>query len=106
MGASPNLLCCEHMSLEPADRTPTGRINELRDRIRTANDQYYQTDNPDLADLDERLVRMIARIVEAYGKYNSSRGPSFSSYQALKAMARPVNSRAPGGLTPTLSAAE
>ncbi len=44
-------------------------------------------DNPDLADMDERLVAMIARIVEAYGKYNSSRGPSFSSYQALKAMA-------------------
>jgi uncharacterized protein with von Willebrand factor type A (vWA) domain len=45
------------------------------------------TENPDLADMDERLVAMIARIVEAYGKYNSSRGPSFSSYQALKAMA-------------------
>ncbi|ETW26131.1 vWA domain-containing protein [Mycobacterium gastri] len=45
------------------------------------------TDNPDLADMDERLVAMIARIVEAYGKYSSSRGPSFSSYQALKAMA-------------------
>ncbi|MFV0496355.1 vWA domain-containing protein [Mycobacterium sp.] len=45
------------------------------------------TDNPDLAGLDDRLVQMIARIVEAYGKYNSSRGPSFSSYQALKAMA-------------------
>jgi uncharacterized protein with von Willebrand factor type A (vWA) domain len=45
------------------------------------------TENPDLADMDERLVRMIARIVEAYGKYNSSRGPSFSSYQALKSMA-------------------
>ena len=45
------------------------------------------TENPDLADMDERLVQMIARIVEAYGKYNSSRGPSFSSYQALKAMA-------------------
>lgn len=44
-------------------------------------------DNPDLADMDERLVAMIARIVEAYGKYSSSRGPSFSSYQALKAMA-------------------
>src|ERR1700759_1061738 len=44
-------------------------------------------DNPELADMDERLVAMIARIVEAYGKYNSSRGPSFSSYQALKAMA-------------------
>jgi hypothetical protein len=44
-------------------------------------------DNPDLADMDERLVAMVARIVEAYGKYSSSRGPSFSSYQALKAMA-------------------
>ncbi|OMC15336.1 vWA domain-containing protein [Mycobacterium colombiense] len=45
------------------------------------------TENPDLADMDERLVAMIAQIVEAYGKYSSSRGPSFSSYQALKAMA-------------------
>ncbi|MGF2945290.1 vWA domain-containing protein [Mycobacterium sp. Lab-001] len=45
------------------------------------------TENPDLADMDERLVAMISRIVEAYGKYSSSRGPSFSSYQALKAMA-------------------
>lgn len=45
------------------------------------------TENPDLAEMDERLVAMIAQIVEAYGKYTSSRGPSFSSYQALKAMA-------------------
>src|SRR6201991_3249587 len=45
------------------------------------------TENPDLSDMDERLVAMIARIVQAYGKYSSSRGPSFSSYQALKAMA-------------------
>ncbi|MBO0865491.1 MAG: hypothetical protein J2P16_10520, partial [Mycobacterium sp.] len=45
------------------------------------------TENADLADLDERLVAMIAQIVEAYGKYSSSRGPSYSSYQALKAMA-------------------
>ncbi|OBF76492.1 hypothetical protein A5750_08460 [Mycobacterium sp. 852002-51613_SCH5001154] len=45
------------------------------------------TENPELADMDQRLVAMIARIVEAYGKYSSSRGPSFSSYQALKAMA-------------------
>lgn len=44
------------------------------------------TDNPDLADLDERLTAMIAQIVESYGRYNSSRGPSYSSYQALKAM--------------------
>ena len=30
---------------------------------------------------------MIAQIVEQYGKYTSSRGPSYSSYQALKSMA-------------------
>ena len=44
-------------------------------------------DNPDLADLDDRLLAMIAQIVESYGRYSSSRGPSYSSYQALKAMA-------------------
>jgi uncharacterized protein with von Willebrand factor type A (vWA) domain len=44
-------------------------------------------DNPDLADTDERLAAMIARIVEAYGRYRSSRGPSYSAYQALKALA-------------------
>ncbi|AQT79488.1 hypothetical protein B1R94_09705 [Mycolicibacterium litorale] len=43
-------------------------------------------DNPDIGDLDERLVALIAQIVEAYGRYTSSRGPSYSSYQALKAM--------------------
>jgi uncharacterized protein len=36
---------------------------------------------------DERLESLVARIVEAYGRYTSSRGPSYSSYQALKAMA-------------------
>lgn len=40
----------------------------------------------DMASLDDRLMAMIAQIVDAYGKYNSSRGPSYSSYQALKAM--------------------
>ncbi|GCB00939.1 VWA domain-containing protein [Mycolicibacterium sp. NCC-Tsukiji] len=40
----------------------------------------------DMANLDDRLMAMIAQIVDAYGKYNSSRGPSYSSYQALKAM--------------------
>jgi len=44
------------------------------------------TDNPDIGDLDQRLVAMIAAIVEAHGRYTSSRGPSYSSYQALKAM--------------------
>ncbi len=43
-------------------------------------------DNEDLAGLDDRLMAMIAQIVEAYGRYNSSRGPSYSSYQALRAM--------------------
>lgn len=41
----------------------------------------------ELENLDDRLTAMIARIVEAYGRYNSSRGPSYSSYQALKSMA-------------------
>lgn len=44
------------------------------------------TNNPDIGELDDRLVAMIAQIVEAYGRYTSSRGPSYSSYQALKAM--------------------
>jgi uncharacterized protein with von Willebrand factor type A (vWA) domain len=44
-------------------------------------------DNPDLADLDDRLLAMVAQIVESYGRYSSSRGPSYSSYQATKAMA-------------------
>ncbi|WP_029112811.1 VWA domain-containing protein [Mycobacterium sp. URHB0044] len=41
----------------------------------------------DLENIDDRLAAMIAQIVEAFGRYNSSRGPSYSSYQALKAMA-------------------
>lgn len=41
----------------------------------------------DLADRDERMEALVAHIVEAYGRYSSSRGPSYSSYQALKAMA-------------------
>jgi uncharacterized protein with von Willebrand factor type A (vWA) domain len=45
------------------------------------------TANHDLADMDERLVAMIAHIVSVYGRYNSSRGPSYSSYQTVKAMA-------------------
>jgi len=44
------------------------------------------TENPDIGDLDDRLVAMIAAIVEAHGRYTSSRGPSYSAYQALKAM--------------------
>ena len=44
-------------------------------------------DNADLGNIDDRLAAMIAQIVESFGRYNSSRGPSYSSYQALKAMA-------------------
>ncbi len=44
------------------------------------------TANSDVADLDDRLASMVARIVEAYGRYSTTRGPSYSSYQALKAM--------------------
>jgi uncharacterized protein with von Willebrand factor type A (vWA) domain len=44
------------------------------------------SENPDIGDLDDRLVAMIAAIVEAHGRYTSSRGPSYSAYQALKAM--------------------
>ncbi|MGV0633039.1 VWA domain-containing protein [Mycolicibacillus trivialis] len=43
-----------------------------------------------LADTDpaaeDRLAGLVAQIVQAYGRYNSSRGPSYSSYQAIKAM--------------------
>jgi uncharacterized protein with von Willebrand factor type A (vWA) domain len=45
------------------------------------------SDNPELGNIDDRLAAMIAQIVESFGRYSSSRGPSYSSYQALKAMA-------------------
>ncbi|CAM4453980.1 VWA domain containing CoxE-like protein [Mycobacterium basiliense] len=67
---------------EESDGLPPEDIDAMRQMLLD-----LLTDNPDLADIDERLVGMIARIVESYGKYSSSRGPSFSSYQALKAMA-------------------
>ena len=43
-------------------------------------------DQADMGDRDERMEALVAQIVEAYGRYSSSRGPSYSSYQALKAM--------------------
>ena len=43
-------------------------------------------ENPDIGEMDASLVALIAQIVEAYGRYTSSRGPSYSAYQALKAM--------------------
>lgn len=39
-----------------------------------------------LADSDARLAGLVAQIVEAYGRYTSSRGTSYSTYQALKAV--------------------
>lgn len=67
---------------EEADDSPADDVEAMRQMLAD-----LLTENPDLAEMDERLVAMIAQIVEAYGKYSSSRGPSFSSYQALKAMA-------------------
>ncbi|HEU4360229.1 MAG TPA: VWA domain-containing protein [Mycobacterium sp.] len=61
---------------------PTEDIEAMREML-----VDLLTANPDLADTDQRLVAMIAQIVEAYGRYRSSRGPSYSSYQALKALA-------------------
>lgn len=62
-------------SLQPAD------VETLRAMLAD-----LLTENPDIGDLDDRLVALIAQIVEAYGRYTSSRGPSYSSYQALKAV--------------------
>lgn len=70
---------------EESDDEPEGLPPEDVDAMRQALLDLLE-DNQDLANLDERLQRMIAQIVEAHGRYNSSRGPSYSSYQALKAM--------------------
>ena len=70
---------------ENAEDPPEGLPPEDVDAMRQALLDLLEN-NEDLANLDERLQRMIAQIVEAHGRYNSSRGPSYSSYQALKAM--------------------
>ncbi|WP_099041335.1 vWA domain-containing protein [Mycobacterium neglectum] len=70
---------------EDAEDSPEGLPPEDVDAMRQALLDLLEN-NEDLANLDERLQRMIAQIVEAHGRYNSSRGPSYSSYQALKAM--------------------
>jgi uncharacterized protein with von Willebrand factor type A (vWA) domain len=67
---------------DESDGPPPQDIEGLRDAL-----VQMLTDNPDLANVDDRLAAMIAQIVESFGRYNSSRGPSYSSYQALKAMA-------------------
>ncbi len=71
---------------EDADAdTPDGLPPEDLDAMRAMLLELL-ADNPEIGDMDQRLVAMIAQIVEAYGRYTSSRGPSYSSYQALKAM--------------------
>jgi len=72
----------EEAAADPESQLPPDDVDAMRQMLLD-----LLTDNPDLADMDDRLVAMIAQIVDAYGKYNSSRGPSYSSYQALKSMA-------------------
>lgn len=67
-------------------KDPNGAPEADIERMRQALVDMLGSD-ADLENLDDRLTAMIARIVEAYGRYNSSRGPSYSSYQALKSMA-------------------
>ncbi|OFJ52686.1 vWA domain-containing protein [Mycolicibacterium grossiae] len=69
-------------SAEATDGPPPQDVEGLRDALVALLDA-----NPDLRDSDDRLSAMIAQIVESFGRYSSSRGPSYSSYQALKAMA-------------------
>ncbi|MCF6390122.1 VWA domain-containing protein [Mycobacterium sp. MBM] len=71
---------------EDAEAGPDAMAPEDIEAMRAALVDMLGPDG-DLENLDDRLATMIARIVEAYGRYNSSRGPSYSSYQALKAMA-------------------
>ena len=66
---------------EPADGPPPVHIETLRAMLTD-----LLSENPDIGDQDQRLVALVAQIVEAHGRYTSSRGPSYSSYQALKAM--------------------
>ena len=71
---------------EPEAGEPEGMPPEDIEAMRSALIDMLGSD-AELESLDDRLAAMIARIVEAYGRYNSSRGPSYSSYQALKAIA-------------------
>lgn len=64
------------------DQLPIADIDALRELLA---DMMAGADGDSAT--DNRLAELVAQIVEAYGRYNSSRGPSYSSYQALKAMA-------------------
>ena len=72
----------EDDAAEQPDGPPPQDVEAMRDALV----KMLESD-PDLANMDDRLAAMIAQIVESFGRYNSSRGPSYSSYQALKAMA-------------------
>ena len=67
---------------ENPEGLPPQDIEAMRDALLA-----MLSDNPELENMDDRLAAMIAQIVESFGRYSSSRGPSYSSYQALKAMA-------------------
>ncbi|HZA10909.1 VWA domain-containing protein [Mycobacterium sp.] len=73
---------------ESADQ-PSADIEALRAAlVELLGDNGFGDDSGDHdTDRDDRLESLIAQIVEAYGRYSSSRGPSYSSYQALKAIA-------------------
>jgi uncharacterized protein with von Willebrand factor type A (vWA) domain len=71
---------------DAADGSPDGVPPQDIEAMRNALIQML-SDNPELENIDDRLAAMIAQIVESFGRYSSSRGPSYSSYQALKAMA-------------------
>ena len=72
----------EDAATEEPDALPSQDVDAMRDAL-----LQLLSDNPEMENMDARLAAMIAQIVESYGRYNSSRGPSYSSYQALKAMA-------------------
>lgn len=73
--------------VDESDETPDGPPRDDIEAARAALiDMLIDGEFGDLDNVDERLAAMIAQIVEAYGRYSSSRGPSYSSYQALKAM--------------------
>jgi uncharacterized protein len=67
-----------------ADETPDGLPPQDIEAMRAALVEMMA--GADMENIDDRLAAMIAQIVEAFGRYSSSRGPSYSSYQALKAM--------------------
>jgi uncharacterized protein with von Willebrand factor type A (vWA) domain len=73
-------------TVDPADDEHDGAAPDDIEALRAQLIELLGDDDHD-RDGDERLESLIAQIVEAYGRYSSSRGPSYSSYQALKAIA-------------------